>query len=374
MPALIYKPGTPKERVFPLKLGLNGVGRHQDNTVFLNRPDVSRHHAEIAVTPERVILKDLGSSNHSFVNGRKVKVTELADGDEVRFSTLRFSYRVADDTVSTVAADADDTGMVASEVAEHGRVEEGVTPERRAELADMVADMSAHPPGAGPAPSLLRVPEDWPSDRRLARLQVLLDVANRLSSSSGVAERMARAVDLVLTYLAVDRVAVLELLPEQDAADVPSEHAAGRKDASPASTGGFQARALAARRRDGDAAHVADRLWEPALAVTALAKSGPALSVDDIPDSTEVRVELCLPLGQLTPDAVLCVASDAVGGPYGDDDLEFINSLAEQTGIALANARALDALREDEEQAGPSPRRERPMSAVPLRDDSVPRG
>jgi adenylate cyclase len=375
MPALIYKPGSPGERVFPLKLGLNGVGRERGNAVLLNRPDISRHHAEIAVTPERVILKDLGSSNHSFVNGRKVKVTELSDGDEVRFATLRFSFRIADDASSTAEADRNDTGTLSSDMAEQGGVEDRVTPERRAELEQIVADMSVHPPGAGSLPSLLRLPEGWPADQRLARLQVLLDVANRLSAPSGVAERMSQTVDLVLAYLAVDSVAVLELLAEQDSGNGAGRGANG-DDALPAAGTGLQPRELAAGRREGAAADTTNRLWEPALAVTALAKSGPALSIDDVPDSSEVRVELCLPLGQLTPDAVLCVASDAVSRPYGDEDLAFIASLAEQASIALANARALDALREDETGSArppqPPPGAERSASSAPSGEDSVP--
>lgn len=362
MPALIYKPDTESERVFPLQVGLNRVGRNRDNQVYLNRADVSRYHAEIAVTPERIILKDLGSSNHSFVNGRKVKVTELADGDEVRFSSIRLSFRErVEDGSSTVDETAveDDDRALAAEIAEKGRVEDGVTPARRAEFAQMVAGTPASRADAGSAASLLQVPEGWRTDPKHARLQILLDVANRLSAPTGAAARMGQALDLTLGYLAVDRAAVLEQ-PEQP--DVDAEPLPGAVASAPASSPGERSsqpspgaprpHTLAVRQRtERDAANGA--FWDTALVATAIAKRGPALSADDAADGG-VHVALAVPLGQSASDAALYLANLSAAGPYGDADLELIGELAEQIGIALANARALDALRADEDAGADS--------------------
>ena len=356
MSALIYKAGTPKARSFPLKLGLNGIGRNEDNQVCLNRADVSRYHAEIAVTPERVMLKDLGSSNHTFVNGRKVTITELSDGDEVRFSTIRLSYREADVDVGAVdETAADDAAALASEIADKGRVEDGVTPGRRAELVEMVADMSAVR-AVGALPSLLRVPEGWADDRRLAQLQVLLDVANRLSAPCGVTARMGRALGLVLEFLDVDSAALLEQ-PRPLGTDGRPKGGAPEAGAGVGSAVAHDPpRQLGARQRAGAGGAAAEDLfWAPSLVATALAKGGPALSVDDAPDGAGDRVSLCLPLGELAPDAVLYVANQARTGPYSDEDMEFITGLAGQIGIALANARALDALRDDDEATDAEP-------------------
>ncbi|MCG6940328.1 MAG: FHA domain-containing protein [Thiohalocapsa sp.] len=375
MPALIYKPGTPKERVFPLRVGLNGVGRNRDNRVCLKRADISRNHAEIAVTPERVILKDLGSSNHSFVNGRKVKITELSDGDEVRFSSVRLAFHATfepqphtgeDATGDTATActatgeaaagddaERDGADALAAEIAAKGRVEEGVTPARRAELEDMAADMPVPEPEAGAAgtPSLLRIPDGAPNDRNLARLQILLDVANRLSAPTCVATRMAQALELTLSYLDVDRVAVLERPPAQGDGDAGREtaDAGGAEVPAPGDTR-RPPRVLAVRARDGDTPSLDEPVWQAALVATAFAKRGLGLVVDDAADGGGVRVDLCLPLGHAAADAALYLVSWAAAGAYSDDDMAFIEQLAEQIGIALANARAVDALHDDEDE------------------------
>ena len=52
----------------------------------LNDPDVSRRHAVIREAGEGIALEDLGSTNGTWVNGRRIEgVVTLAAGDEIRF-------------------------------------------------------------------------------------------------------------------------------------------------------------------------------------------------------------------------------------------------------------------------------------------------
>jgi FHA domain len=53
--------------------------------IALEDPRVSRRHASLEVYGAALLLlKDLGSTNGTLVNGRRVSVCELADGDEIR--------------------------------------------------------------------------------------------------------------------------------------------------------------------------------------------------------------------------------------------------------------------------------------------------
>ncbi len=53
--------------------------------IALADPRISRRHASLEVYGAAlVLLKDLGSTNGTLVNGRRVSVSELADGDEIR--------------------------------------------------------------------------------------------------------------------------------------------------------------------------------------------------------------------------------------------------------------------------------------------------
>ena len=73
-------------RVLPLdaKLGEVFIGRTPDNALVLDDGSVSRRHASLLHGAEGWLLKDLGSTNGTFVNGVRVREALLRDGDRVR--------------------------------------------------------------------------------------------------------------------------------------------------------------------------------------------------------------------------------------------------------------------------------------------------
>jgi diguanylate cyclase (GGDEF)-like protein len=65
---------------------------------MVDDPHVSRLHAELKAGEEGVVIKDLGSTNGIFVNGKKIEEQLLVDGDKVLVGTrlyFRFSYQDA---------------------------------------------------------------------------------------------------------------------------------------------------------------------------------------------------------------------------------------------------------------------------------------
>lgn len=64
------------------------IGVEASCSVRLASVDVSRAHAMITCQKGRVVVLDLGSTNGTFVNGKRVKETELRAGDTVRFSSV----------------------------------------------------------------------------------------------------------------------------------------------------------------------------------------------------------------------------------------------------------------------------------------------
>ncbi len=66
------------------------VGRHPDCTLELNEPFVSAEHAELANDNGRWWVRDLGSTNGTFVNGNAVRVpTGVKPGDIVQFGRVK---------------------------------------------------------------------------------------------------------------------------------------------------------------------------------------------------------------------------------------------------------------------------------------------
>lgn len=75
-----------KEYAYPLKIGLNTIGRMPDNDVVLQDPYVSRRHCAILVhAGAGCELHDIASKNGTFINGHKISgPTPLNPGDEIR--------------------------------------------------------------------------------------------------------------------------------------------------------------------------------------------------------------------------------------------------------------------------------------------------
>ncbi|MCA9648829.1 MAG: FHA domain-containing protein [Myxococcales bacterium] len=79
--------GASEGKWFPLTPGPNVVGRAEDSDVRLTDSGVSRNHAELSLRPDgRVVLFDLGSTNGTFVLGRRIDdETEVGVGSLIGF-------------------------------------------------------------------------------------------------------------------------------------------------------------------------------------------------------------------------------------------------------------------------------------------------
>jgi FhaA, N-terminal domain/FHA domain len=80
-------------REFPISKTLLSIGRGLDNDLVIDDPRVSRHHAQITFRHGHYLLRDLRSTNGSFVNGQTVEAVVLAPGDMVSIGgfELRFN-------------------------------------------------------------------------------------------------------------------------------------------------------------------------------------------------------------------------------------------------------------------------------------------
>ena len=74
------------------------LGRHPANTLRLADREVSKEHATIEKMGNHYLLRDLGSSNGTFVNGRRVRELRLRDGDEIALGNSRLIFHSGDGT------------------------------------------------------------------------------------------------------------------------------------------------------------------------------------------------------------------------------------------------------------------------------------
>lgn len=68
------------------------MGRHPNNTLRLVDREVSKEHCVIEKVGGHYLLRDLNSSNGTFVNGRKVRELRLRDGDEIALGNSRLVF------------------------------------------------------------------------------------------------------------------------------------------------------------------------------------------------------------------------------------------------------------------------------------------
>jgi hypothetical protein len=84
-------------QVYPLGYEPVTIGRHEDNTVTLPDPLVSRHHTEIAMQGGQWVIRDLGSVNGTYVNGQRITGPRVLDhGDSIRVGHTSFQAQITD--------------------------------------------------------------------------------------------------------------------------------------------------------------------------------------------------------------------------------------------------------------------------------------
>ena len=85
-----YVEGSERLRRFQIHQLPFRVGRHESSGLVLNSAQVSRHHAEIDLRAGALVVKDLASTNGTFVNHQSISEIQLRHGDIVHFGDQEF--------------------------------------------------------------------------------------------------------------------------------------------------------------------------------------------------------------------------------------------------------------------------------------------
>lgn len=75
-------------RTFELSAERTTVGRVEDNSFQIADGSVSSHHAEILLRGDDIVIKDLNSTNGSFINGEKITESVLKPAQILRFGQV----------------------------------------------------------------------------------------------------------------------------------------------------------------------------------------------------------------------------------------------------------------------------------------------
>lgn len=102
LPVVINETSTPSLVVFTgdrtWSIDLNNfdqviIGRDESCIVFIDDSKVSRRHAEVQRRGEAFLLKDLGSTNGTWVHGQQIEQHPLQDGDVIRIGPIQIIFK-----------------------------------------------------------------------------------------------------------------------------------------------------------------------------------------------------------------------------------------------------------------------------------------
>ena len=316
MPYIIQNQATPHERVCELRYGVNTIGRGLDNSIVVEDEarSLSRHHAEIQVTDKGIYLTDLNSSNGTLVNQTNIVQKELTNGDLVQFGSVVFQFvneTRLDPSPITVPINASSGLSILMRV----------SPEKsRVDMQDLLQAQKLAPAG-----SVLMIQGSDETQRTSAKLRVLLEVSQELSSPEGYSALPEKILELLLKIMSVDR-AVLLLVNEKTGELEPKAYKFSNPDAI--ADLNFYSR------------KITNFVLQQEIAIISA-----DTSLDNRFDNSQSIIQQSIQAAMCTPlkprdraIGVLYVDNLSHGYAYHKEDLEFLSSLANQAAIAIENA------------------------------------
>ena len=334
MPTLIIIQGPDHGKTFDVEGPVFAIGRDADCEVTLRDPGVSRRHAEFELQNGRCVLRDRNSSNGTFVNGMRVRETEVHAGDQIHLGNTVLALGEPPREGALV----DRRGMPI-QVDTEGRVDSSILTTAR----------------ASPSPhAVFAVGEDMAEMRTsIIGLRALYQIAEMLAHDYDIGRLLNRVMDMVFDVVDADRGFILlreggkgpmvpravryreELLEqirrEQAAAREPAdtqwaEPAEGEEEApKPPICVSRTIINYVMRRGEGVLTTNAmqDRRFEEGE------------SVQDF----GIRSAICVPIQ--TRDAILGIVhvdTHISQGQFSPDDLKLMTAIGCQTGLAVENA------------------------------------
>ncbi len=148
----VMRSGPTPGKIYPLDADEISVGRESSNTIAINDAEISRKHARLEKRGTTYVIQDLGSTNGTFVNGRRISgVQVLNAGDEVSFGeNILLMYEPVVDPNATMISSPK---PAKTEISPQKPVVAAPAPPRPAASAPAPAFSGQVPAGPAPVPA-----------------------------------------------------------------------------------------------------------------------------------------------------------------------------------------------------------------------------
>ncbi len=295
------------------------VGRAVTSDVAIFDPTISRSHAELTPGTEGVRVRDLSSSNGTFINGSRVSEGMLSPGDSITFGKVVFQLNTVEPPASRSRVSPPfgvPGGTIIRQVSVHGGVPAAMT------------GLEAGPSGVGQ----LRVGGASEQERQAKKLSLLLDISQKLSGELDLDRLLSTVVDMTFEVMNVDRVSIL-LHTEANDELVP--------------------RISKSRLGDAAAQHV-----PRSIARTAVKERVAILSDNAAADARfkgqsivlqSVRSAMCTPLMESADRVlgILYVDNLTATNSFSDEDLQFLIAFSGLAAVGIKNSRYAEQIQRE---------------------------
>jgi adenylate cyclase len=277
-------------REIVLAEGSTVVGRAPSCDVVILDVSVSRRHACFTMAGGRCTVRDLGSSNGTFVNGAQIEEAALQHGDKLILGFVPVAVRrTAGASVVVAEGDA---------VPNLGRVIARPVDDRAASEAGALVD----------APRLLKL---------------LSDVSRALVATQPIDDVLGRVVDLALDWTQAKRVLLL-LLDKESNALVPCvvRHCEG-----------FEASTRLSRT-------IVEKAMRDRVSIMAMnAQTDPQLYTAESIVNLDIRSFMCAPLWQGNDIIGLLYVDNPMSQGFNEADLDLFTAFSNYAAVAIAQAQ-----------------------------------
>ncbi|MCA9230097.1 MAG: FHA domain-containing protein [Planctomycetales bacterium] len=188
MASLFVIQGSDQGTRFLLDESVHSIGRTQNNSVRLHDTEISRVHAELVLHGNNYVLRDLGSSNGTYVNGQPATERELVSGDQIQLGKslmlytgfVEESHEDLADKVDIVAqaAQNDESRIVAA--LRHSEGSDWLLPEASDSSSPWIA-------------------------RARSNLQIMYRTALAVSHTMDIDQLLARIMEMIFEWVEADR-------------------------------------------------------------------------------------------------------------------------------------------------------------------------
>ncbi len=321
---MLYKlVSTEGEQAFELKSGVTlVVGRALNSDIPVFDPTISRRHAEVTCDPGGISVKDLGSSNGTFLNGAKIESTKVAPGDVVTFGKVAFRLKEMAPTPMEAPMP-----MPAAKP--------GATIVRQVPLRDSKGMLGGGTIGAalGLDDKRSPTPSDNPViDRNAQKLSTLLEVSKGLSRAIAIDQMLEEIVKYCFQVFDVDRVSILLGDEKSDLVTKISHNKKGKI------TGGASVpQSIARKAVEEKSVILSDNAGEDQRF------GGQSILMQ------QVRSAICAPLigSENRVLGVLYVDNLTTAHRFTEDDMEFLSAFSGIAAVAVENSQFAQRIQQE---------------------------